>query len=68
METVDDKNTKYIETIKIFYLATVDFLLNSNDGYHLPYNDIYIDYTNPNTFIDNYLKIKMTYLKFWSGV
>ncbi|EPU3837449.1 hypothetical protein ACVWU7_000942 [Providencia stuartii] len=58
METVDDKNTKYIETIKIFYLATVDFLLNSNDGYHLPYNDIYIDYTNPNTFIDNYLKNK----------
>lgn len=58
IEAVNDKNKKYMEIIKIFHLATVDFLLNSDDGYCLPYNDIYINYTNPNTFIDNYLKDK----------
>lgn len=56
--TARNSNRKYLEVIREFQLSTIDFLLDSTDNYSLPYSDIYIKYTYPDIFYNDYLENK----------
>ncbi|QPB80500.1 hypothetical protein EHE21_14410 [Proteus sp. GOKU] len=49
-----DSNKEKLDTIKQFQLATIDFLLDTKCEYKLPYDDVYIDYSHPNLFVNQY--------------
>ena len=50
------ENKIALEKVKVFHINSIDFIMNKNqtDSYEIPYDDYYLDYVNPDVFMNNY--------------
>ncbi|MER5139711.1 hypothetical protein KDV74_21955, partial [Providencia stuartii] len=52
------KNIKNLEKMKSIQISMINFLLDFEDEYNIPYDDFYVTHLSPNIFINKYIHSK----------